>query len=134
MKPIYTPLSLALSKHFDMHGSRLDTFSQAIFSLIKMSSVQLMELAQGFNSRAKTLSTVRKLQRFFQFQEIDGQGVIQFILSLFPGVQSWTLTLDRTNWKFGAKDINFLVLAFVYKGISIPLAWELISHKGNSDT
>jgi Transposase DDE domain len=134
MKPIHIPLSSALSKHFEMHRSRIDTFAQTIFSLIKMSSVQLMELAQGFNSQTKTLSTVRKLQRFFQFQEIDEHEVIRFILSLFPVPQSWTLTLDRTNWKFGAKDINFLVLAFVYKGISIPLAWELINHKGNSHT
>ena len=43
------------------------------------------------------------------------------------------LYIDRTNWKFGKKDINFLVLAAKIKGITIPIFWELLDHKGNSD-
>ncbi|HAT8797519.1 TPA: IS4 family transposase, partial [Legionella pneumophila] len=30
---------------------------------------------------------------------------------------------DRTNWRWGKKDINILMLSVVYKGIAIPLFW-----------
>ena len=44
------------------------------------------------------------------------------------------LALDRTNWKWGKKNINFLVLAVVYKGIAIPVYWTVFDKKGNSNT
>ena len=46
----------------------------------------------------------------------------------------WKLTMDRTNWKFGEKHINILMLAVVYKGRAIPLIWYLLAEKkcGNS--
>jgi hypothetical protein len=31
------------------------------------------------------------------------------------------LVMDRTNWKWGQKDINFLFLAFSWEGIAVPL-------------
>jgi Transposase DDE domain len=42
------------------------------------------------------------------------------------------LTLDRTNWKFGVVDINFLILGMYWKGTSLPLLWTLLPHSGNS--
>ena len=44
------------------------------------------------------------------------------------------LTLDRTNWKWGKRDINILMLAIVYRGIAIPIVWTLLNKRGNSDT
>ena len=32
----------------------------------------------------------------------------------------YELTLDRTHWRWGKKNINILVLAVEYKGIAIP--------------
>jgi len=46
----------------------------------------------------------------------------------------YELTLDRTNWRWGKKDINILMLAVVYKGIAIPIYWLLLNKRGNSDT
>ena len=31
------------------------------------------------------------------------------------------LTLDRTNWKFGVSDINFLILGVYFRGIRVML-------------
>jgi hypothetical protein len=42
--------------------------------------------------------------------------------------------MDRTNWQWGKFDINILTLAVVFKGIVIPLYWELLDKRGNSDT
>ncbi|WP_234366635.1 IS4 family transposase [Francisella philomiragia] len=44
------------------------------------------------------------------------------------------MILDRTNWKFGKTDINILVLSVAYEDIAIPLYYELLDHKGNSDS
>ncbi|BCR41286.1 hypothetical protein KHAB170019_21090 [Acinetobacter baumannii] len=44
------------------------------------------------------------------------------------------LTLDRTNWKWGKRNINILMLAIVYRGIAIPILWTLLNKRGNSDT
>jgi hypothetical protein len=46
----------------------------------------------------------------------------------------YELTLDRTNWRWGKKNINILVLAVVYKGIAIPIYWLLLNKRGNSKT
>jgi hypothetical protein len=40
--------------------------------------------------------------------------------------------MDRTNWKFGKVNINYLVLGVAYKGMAIPLFWDLLDKKGNS--
>lgn len=44
------------------------------------------------------------------------------------------LTFDRTNWQWGKRDINILMLAVVYKGIAVPVYWMLLNKKGNSNT
>jgi hypothetical protein len=42
--------------------------------------------------------------------------------------------MDRTNWKWGKADINILTLGIVFKGIAIPIYWELLDKRGNSNT
>ena len=51
----------------------------------------------------------------------------------FSDSDSWCLTLDRTNWKWGKANINILTLGIVYKGTAIPIYWELLDKRGNSD-
>ncbi len=43
------------------------------------------------------------------------------------------MTFDRTNWKWGKRNINILMLAIVYRGM-IPILWTLLNKRGNSDT
>ncbi|MBY0264077.1 MAG: hypothetical protein K2P90_01380, partial [Holosporales bacterium] len=40
------------------------------------------------------------------------------------------LVMDRTNWKWGQKDINFLFLAVAWEGIAVPLFWSLLASSG----
>lgn len=61
--------------------------------------------------------------------------VAWFIMALFGFLESnYCLTLDRTNWQWGKRNINILVLAVVYKGIAIPIFWLLLNKKGMSST
>jgi transposase len=68
-------------------------------------------------------------------QLIDFNAVAWFIMVLFDFLSCYFyLTFDRTNWKWGKKDINILMLAIAYKGIAIPIYWILLNKKGNSST
>lgn len=71
------------------------------------------------------------MQRFFENYMMDYLQISKLVISSLPHV-NFILTLDRTNWQFGKKDINILLLALVYKNISIPLCWELLNKRGNS--
>lgn len=44
--------------------------------------------------------------------------------------------MDRTNWKFGRKDINFLAIGIVVGKVSIPIVWKVLppaTKRGNSN-
>lgn len=134
MTSLMKALSLLVSKHVPMHKARNDSMVRMIFGLIKLGSVQLTSLARTFDSQAKTSSTTRRIQRFFQSQDIKLEQIARLIIAIIPLPVEIILTLDRTNWKFGSKEINFLTVAFVFKSASIPIFWKLLDHKGNSDT
>lgn len=58
------------------------------------------------------------------------------LLVLFlPVGDSYMLSIDRSNWEFGSKDINFLVVSICVKGVGIPIWFELLEEKqgGNSN-
>ena len=42
--------------------------------------------------------------------------------------------MDRTNWRLGRRDVNILMIGIVHRGIAIPLLWQLLNKKGNSNT
>jgi hypothetical protein len=75
------------------------------------------------------------MQRFFSDTEMDFKALGVFMLSLFISSEEQVyLTLDRTNWQYGQKNINILMLGVVYQGIAIPVIWTLLDKKGNSNT
>lgn len=42
------------------------------------------------------------------------------------------LTLDGTSWELGGQKIHVLTLCVLYKGVSIPIWWKDLGHKGVS--
>lgn len=76
------------------------------------------------------------MQRFISSPNVlDFNLIARFIMCLFGFFETeFYLTLDRTNWKWGQKDINILMLAIVYKGVAVPVYWLLLNKKGNSST
>ncbi|MFB2579571.1 IS4 family transposase, partial [Acinetobacter sp. c2-A9] len=55
-----------------------------------------------------------------------------FIYRLF-GLSKVTLSIDRTNWKWGKSNINIFMLGVVYRGIAIPLYWGMLDKRGNTN-
>lgn len=41
--------------------------------------------------------------------------------------EPWILTMDRTSWKLGKRNINILVLAVAHNDMVIPLLWEFLT-------
>ena len=41
---------------------------------------------------------------------------------------------DLPAWKFRRTDINVLMIAICYKGITYPILWQLLPEAGNSNT
>lgn len=128
-------LSKVLNQTFNWNKARMDCFVGILIALLKLRSINLTELATAFPSEALKESRYRRIQRFICEHFLDFDAVALFIMQLFCFLETnYSLTLDRTNWKWGEKNINILMLAVVYKGVAIPIYWLLLDKKGNSNT
>ena len=128
-------LKAVLAEHLPWHGARIGFLAQFLLALFKVRSVNLAKLSTGFGGKAQVDSHYKRLQRFFRSFEMDPAHWARRLVRLVPvGDGPWRLTLDRTHWKFGAVDINFLVLGIAYRGIAVPVFWSVLDKAGNSNT
>ena len=128
-------LKAVLAEHLPWHGARIDFLARFLLALFKVRRIHLAELATGFGGPAQVGSHYKRLQRFFRSFEIDPDSWARLLVHLVPvGDGPWRLTLDRTHWKFGAVDINFLVLGIAYRGIALPVFWSVLNKAGHSNT
>lgn len=84
--------------------------------------------------KTKAMSHYKQLIRFFK---ITGprdfcEGIFMLIISLL-GIDSNMLVIDRTNWKIGKKNINFLTIGILFHSCFIPLCWKQLDKRGNSN-
>lgn len=112
--------------------ARKKMFFGLVFSVIELRNVHFTELALKVNSSVETESNLRRIQMFFSDYDVDYR-VIAVLLMGFVDQKRCRLSIDRTNWKFGSQDINFLVLTVYYKGVGIPILFHLLDKKGNSN-
>lgn len=111
--------------------SRIKFISLFILALSKVQTVGFEKLATAFEDNSKTGSSLRRIQRFIAKYSLDTDLVARLIFSLLPDKPPYRLALDRTNWKFGSKNINILVLSVVYKGVSFLLIFSRMNKFGN---
>jgi len=131
-----TILSDTLSEFFGdkINLARIKFFGLFISALCKVQTVCFEKLACSFDSDAKMDSSLRRIQRFMAEYMLDTDQIARFVFSLLPHKPPYRLVLDRTNWKFGSKDINILTLGIVYKGVAFPLLFHVMPKFGNSST
>ena len=128
------PLITILTSVLGWHRARVVFLAQFLVALIRVRTVNLTEIATAFCGTAKPESSYRRIQRFFQAFDIDQSLIPLLVVRLLPLEAKWVLCLDRTNWKFGTVNLNFLVLAIAYQGMAVPLYWSLLDKRGNSNT
>jgi hypothetical protein len=110
--------------------NRAKILSQIILGIIVSTNVSLISIGKTFRGKSLLLSKIRQIQRTLSL-ELDISMFISLILSWFE-LKEPLLSIDRTNWRFGSKNINILMIGIVTKQMVIPLAWHLMQKRGNS--
>jgi hypothetical protein len=129
----YSDLYNILQKELPINSSRLKFIVLLIIAMLKVQNVCLNRVAQAIESKAELPSILRRIQRFFAKFDLCGDLIARLLYKMLPIQGSLSLTLDRTNWKYGQKNINILFLGIIYKGMSLPILWKFLDKKGNSD-
>jgi hypothetical protein len=116
--------------------ARIKLISQAVMALCKVQSVCLNKLATGFETcgKASAGSSMRRLQRFLASYALDTDLIARMVMKLVPFDGPYQLSMDRTEWDFGAFRINILALGIVYRGCAFPVLFTMLPKKGNSNT
>ena len=129
-----TALAQMPGGQFGLGKSRLETLCMLVVGMVGARTVNLGHIATQAGSGVLIASTYRRLQRFFQHVDPGPDWAVLVIARLVGSAGAWTLALDRTNWKIGSRDVNFLVLAVVTRRFRVPLFWTLLDGPGNSGT
>ena len=129
--PHFNELTTILNRHFKWNKARMDCFVGMLIALFYSKTSNLAQLAAAFPGTKKTDSNYRRIQRFLSSgQVIEFNKVAWFIMGLFGFLTTdYYLVFDRTNWQWGKKNINILVLAVVYRGIAVPIYWLLLNRQ-----
>lgn len=128
-----------LSSNINANAARLKCLSFLVCSILQHRTVNLVILSTSDDGKDVSNETCyRRLQDFFLNAKLCFQSIGLFILSRIPKPpKGYTLAIDRTNWKFGRKHINFLVISVVMGAVSVPVVWKVLPKKtkrGNSNT
>lgn len=96
--------------------------------------VRLETLAVNFPLPIKFESRRKRLQRFFSSPKLNIERLWHPILkeiveTYYPKDKTLYLVIDRTRWK----GINILIVSLLYKKRAIPLYFQLLNKKGNSN-
>ena len=120
---------------FAFRKSRLESLCVLVFGVFVARTVNLSHLACHFPGRARSSSNYRRLQRFFEQVDFDYDRLAEFLVAMM-GLQAgpWRLTMDRTNWRLGRRDVNILMIGIVNRAIAIPVCWRVLDKAGNSNT
>jgi hypothetical protein len=122
-----------LSPYLALSKDRRETLALLVVAMVSGRTVNLSHLAAERPGDVLVDSTYRRLQRFFQDVTLGPDWAVP-ILAAMVGTERWTLALDRTSWKIGRAEVNFLVLAAITRRFRVPLFWVPLPHGGNSAT
>src|SRR5579872_3597597 len=110
MKQI-SELQTTLYQSLDWNKARIACLIEILQGLFLVRTVNLTQIAEAFQTEAKTNSSYRRVQRFFQKFSFDMSFVVILVCRLFMLGEKCVLIMDRTNWKWGKKDVNILMLS-----------------------
>lgn len=104
-----------------------------VIGLIKSRNVQFCQVAQHLNDEVQIASNEVRIQDFFREVDLNYQSVALLLLSLLPKKKKLRLCIDRTEWDFGAHQVNILMVVVSSGEITVPLYWEMLdNNSGNS--
>lgn len=101
--------------------------------IILSKNVHFSAVVAHFDPEIELSSHIRRAERFFNEYDLDYIQVAILLLCFLPPGRLH-ISIDRTNWKFGKQNINFLTVTARCHGVGVPLFFELLDKKGNSNT
>ena len=108
--------------------------SMMICALCKVQRIAYTKLASAFDSDAEASSSLRRIQRLIAECIINTDLIARLILKLIPVKGPYSLSMDRTNWKFSNTNINILTLGIICEGMAFPIVFKMMDKRGNSNT
>ncbi len=105
-----------------------------ICALCKVQRIAYTKLASAFDSDAEASSSLRRIQRLIAECIINTDLIARLILKLIPVKGPYSLSMDRTNWKFSNTNINILTLGIICEGMAFPIVFKMMDKRGNSNT
>lgn len=117
-----------------MNLARIKAMSMMICALCKVQRVAYTKLASAFDNEAEAGSSLRRIQRLIAERVINTDLIARLILKLIPVKGPYSLSMDRTNWKFSSTNINILTLGIIYEGMAFPIVFKMMDKRGNSNT
>lgn len=131
-----------LADGLSWNKARLDCMTSLVQGILHTRNVNLARIAASDKiddgSEATESSKYRRFQRFFSDFEMPLEDLSRLIRRKIPKPpEGFTLSMDRTNWKFGKKHINVLTVGINVGSVCIPLVWKVLpqsTKNGNSNS
>lgn len=119
-----------------MNQSRAQVFAAIICTAIDAKSVLLSAIVARLPGGAKQKSKFRRIQDFYAEVQLNYNAVALFIVWLLDKLLlvKWTLAIDRTNWTLRQTEVNLLTLSVCLGDVAVPLFWQDLGYRGNSNT
>jgi hypothetical protein len=127
---------LKIIKEFvlEARAEKAYTIASIVLLLLSGSKISLYQLGIGSNNKSvKLKSKEQKIRRLLAKFPITSKIYAKAIFTLF-GCNCVELIIDRTNWKFGAASINYLMLSIRWQNIAIPIYWIMLNNKGGNSS
>ncbi|WP_245808598.1 hypothetical protein [Deinococcus hopiensis] len=120
--------------HFpELCRNQVERLPPMVLALLQAKDVRHAALAARFSGSAQTRSVIRRVERVFDRHPPTPADVARAVLALLPQARPREFIMDRTNGKHGQTDVNALMLAVLWRGVAVPLLFELLPHGGSSD-
>jgi hypothetical protein len=130
-------LTSILNQELGVHKNNCKTVIDFTLALHKSRTVNLCQMA-NYSTRTEEISTgsiYKNYQRLVHNCKINQDDLAACILKMLDVDDcKLTLAIDRTNWMYGKKYVNLLVLSVCLLGCSIPIYWAELDGRGNSNT
>ena len=118
-----------LKEQLQLPDKKINFFVRFIESIIEKKTINLDEIAELINPNNIKESNYRILQRFFKDFNLCFTALAKILMNSLSRDKK-ILIVDRTQWK----EINIYFLSVEYQGVAIPILWNLLDKKGNTNT
>lgn len=130
--PYVQSITDVLTTYLGWHRARLKFIARFQAALLMRQTTNLAKLAASLKGGVQIASNYRRIQRFLSGYDIDFTALGRLLVHLLPQNGPYVAVLDRTEWHFGSKPVNILMIGIAHKGVAFPVAWKVLPNGGGS--